>query len=357
LKDLFGFQSWTWEKPRFDIQVVYGRDLHSPQGELEADEQYLYYSGASEEMVSATKDAKDWRAEINCFVDTNAYGIDRYPKLFEEFAKTPDSTEGCAAFAREYGFLYSRFGVSRWPRQWQALRKNEGNRFSGWKQAESVDQWRYVIRLFRTIIGLWKGLEAPDTEELERVLLEGPRYRSEATYEIDQLAIYTRYRCGEEEARLAPDYSTFFIGHCQRMRLAILNECVRDQGFQFSTEFVPHLEGQVALRMPPGNLYTALVFQLFEAMITKKDFRQCEVCGTWFELHPDKARTDKLYCSEACRFKAYRHRQSSAYEMHCQGKSIEDIADALGTSALKVEGWIAKKTKKPVSSTTTEGES
>jgi hypothetical protein len=58
----------------------------------------------------------------------------------------------------------------------------------------------------------------------------------------------------------------------------------------------------------PNSLIGALWLQLAQAIDGKKDFQQCQVCRNWFELAPDKARSDKVYCSQACRSRAYRVR-------------------------------------------------
>lgn len=69
----------------------------------------------------------------------------------------------------------------------------------------------------------------------------------------------------------------------------------------------PRTNGLVLYTMP-NSLIGALWLQLAESIDGHKEFRQCESCRNWFELAPDKARADKLYCSQACRSRAYRRR-------------------------------------------------
>jgi hypothetical protein len=59
----------------------------------------------------------------------------------------------------------------------------------------------------------------------------------------------------------------------------------------------------------PNTLIGALWLQVAQAIDGHKQFRRCEFCRSWFELAPDKARADKLYCSQACRSSAYRRRE------------------------------------------------
>jgi hypothetical protein len=62
------------------------------------------------------------------------------------------------------------------------------------------------------------------------------------------------------------------------------------------------------LRFMPSNLLEAMWLQFGQAVESNKSFRKCRGCGTWFELSPKTARTDKVFCTEACKAKAYRRR-------------------------------------------------
>lgn len=59
------------------------------------------------------------------------------------------------------------------------------------------------------------------------------------------------------------------------------------------------------------DLRSALYLQFATAVAEEKQFRNCETCGRPFELTPDVARTNRLFCKPYCRIKAYRRRQSS----------------------------------------------
>jgi hypothetical protein len=37
--------------------------------------------------------------------------------------------------------------------------------------------------------------------------------------------------------------------------------------------------------------------------------RQCAECPNWFSVHPGTSRPEKIYCSDACRMRAYRKRK------------------------------------------------
>jgi hypothetical protein len=67
------------------------------------------------------------------------------------------------------------------------------------------------------------------------------------------------------------------------------------------------VDGLIAELMP-ANLLEAMWLQFGHAVESNKSFRKCRECGTWFEVSPKKARSDKVFCSGACKAKAYRTR-------------------------------------------------
>ena len=69
---------------------------------------------------------------------------------------------------------------------------------------------------------------------------------------------------------------------------------------------------RLGLYIVPEGLIGALWLQFARAVERDAKFRQCAECTTWFELAPGRGRTDKQYCSTACRTKAYRKRQAEA---------------------------------------------
>ena len=63
------------------------------------------------------------------------------------------------------------------------------------------------------------------------------------------------------------------------------------------------------LYLGASSLYAAMWFQLVDWMAGGYDFRQCSQCGRWFVVSPGSARSDKTYCGDPCRYKAYRVRK------------------------------------------------
>ena len=71
------------------------------------------------------------------------------------------------------------------------------------------------------------------------------------------------------------------------------------------------IEGDgLAFRVIGRTLLGDMWLQLALAVGGDKRFRHCPQDARWWELHPDIARTNKVYCSDACKQAAYRERKA-----------------------------------------------
>ena len=75
---------------------------------------------------------------------------------------------------------------------------------------------------------------------------------------------------------------------------------------------VTDADKDLSLSIMPKGLIGALWLQAALAVSGGKDFRQCHECQTWFEVATGQGRSDKLYCSTACRMRAYRKRKKES---------------------------------------------
>jgi hypothetical protein len=64
----------------------------------------------------------------------------------------------------------------------------------------------------------------------------------------------------------------------------------------------------------PQGLYEALLVQLLLTIDGNQHLRTCIQCRKWFKVAAGRGRSDKEYCSNACRMRAYRKRKGSAVE-------------------------------------------
>jgi hypothetical protein len=69
---------------------------------------------------------------------------------------------------------------------------------------------------------------------------------------------------------------------------------------------------------------------------------QCVICDKEFVA---KTRRMPKYCSNACRFKTYRARKKRARQLHADGVSLADIADAMGSDAATIAGWVGDESQ------------
>jgi hypothetical protein len=64
---------------------------------------------------------------------------------------------------------------------------------------------------------------------------------------------------------------------------------------------------RIAVR--PQNLAGAVWAQFMLAAEGTGNFQTCDVCQTWIAIQADGSRSDRIYCSDACRMRAYRSRK------------------------------------------------
>ena len=90
----------------------------------------------------------------------------------------------------------------------------------------------------------------------------------------------------------------------------------------------------------PKDLQTALWVQFADAVQNNTEFRRCRVCNKWLAIARGEHRTNRGFCSSACRSKLYRQRQDQARQLFADGKSMEDIATELESDLATVRRWI-----------------
>ncbi len=90
----------------------------------------------------------------------------------------------------------------------------------------------------------------------------------------------------------------------------------------------------------PSNLLGAMWFQLAQGLAGDVEFRACRQCGTWFRVSPDTSRSDRVYCSDPCRYQASYQRRTRARRRRAEGATIRSIAAEMGVSAQDVRAWV-----------------
>lgn len=104
--------------------------------------------------------------------------------------------------------------------------------------------------------------------------------------------------------------------------------------------------GGMALHFVPRDFLAGLWLQFAQAFTGNKDHGRCDNCGAWFEISRDAARESRVYCSPACKQRAYRGRRDKAVELKAAGKKVSEIAKELGSNVDTVREWLSRKPKK-----------
>ena len=115
---------------------------------------------------------------------------------------------------------------------------------------------------------------------------------------------------------------------------------------RLGTLTVPDLDAVgMTFTFVPDGLLSALWLQFALGIEKGLTYRACKVCNSWFELSPAIARTNRLFCSNACKFKDYREKQDRARQMKASGQGFAAIAKALGSDVATVKRWVTGRRK------------
>ena len=207
--------------------------------------------------------------------------------------------------------------------------------------------WRRAIHDVRETVRLWHALQANDEAFLrQRVFWRDsfglPRVMHEmkgwkdATFEIASAPgnpeLWALFSPGDT---IGPGW--YALQH-------LVNWQLRYHGAfpqMFFTERKTGRDEKLNMRFVPRSLISAIWVQFARAIEGNRTFSQCAHCSRWFEEATEK-RSDAKFCTDACRYKAYRRRQVKARELSNNGKSVHEIAAELDSDVKTVKGWISK---------------
>lgn len=260
--------------------------------------------------------------------------------LFRHLVETEPTEEGCLQFAEQYGLL----GPS--------ARRNDVSP----PAAESIHIWKAGIRWLGYLVQLWDLFQAGDRAELRRYLeltKAGVRLRHlpEDRFDIPQspvLRVPVRQRprgvlpdSWENEAQPLtfsyPNFSPEENAAKLLVALALDDMLASQVRCKFGVDPV---DDTLALQFVPQDLWGAIILQFASAVAGDRHYTKCRECRTWFELRSGVSRSDKIYCSNACRTRAGRGRKALALRLHAAGKSIAEIADRTGAEPQTIKTWI-----------------
>jgi len=123
---------------------------------------------------------------------------------------------------------------------------------------ETVGEWRDEIRRMREVISKWEHLQS------------------------------------EKPVKFAKTYKRFFP--------------FPTSGLTHTLEAGP--SGKLEQYLEPKSLLAAMWVQFAGAIEGTTSFSPCAECSNWIDTVPGSNRPDKIYCSDACRMRAYRKRKA-----------------------------------------------
>jgi hypothetical protein len=235
------------------------------------------------------------------------------PGLCRDFADLPRTADAALKFANRYGALHQRL---------------EFNSFSFWRKG--IEYMCRLVALGDAVIqGDWRKI--PGALE--------PFLRDPALAGSDDIRpLREKQKRGES------------LGQSEQIHAA-LTRLVRgcaplDQIALEGSWNRHHRRAEVRLRHE--NLLGFMLFQLAQALLGNRRFRQCAECGKWSLLAPQANRANRITCSDYCRLKRCRKRRTKALELGRRGWSVKRIAAKIGSKPSTVERWLAQvKRSKP----------
>jgi hypothetical protein len=270
----------------------------------------------------------------------------KFSGLFLQFAELEPNLDAIAAFANAFGHLGPPLA-----KPVVLYDRAKGDR-APVAPGEHIGAWTKEILIMRLTAQLWEAARKGDTAYLSRMIFwetdgSGVRIDTHPDLQLDNLPPPPFHvdKAWIAASHLGDDVLGRFIpGDLIKPAFHRVQTHVNEQlRHRASPRLLwdPQRE-RLGLYIVPEGLIGALWVQLARAIERDSRFRRCGECGTWFELAPDTARSDKRYCSTPCRTKAYRRRQAEAVRLDSEGRSVEEIAQKLQSEPETVRGWIEK---------------
>jgi hypothetical protein len=276
----------------------------------------------------------------HCFPDEYLATVpSAQPALHRLFADLDGSADGVLRFANQHGLLGDvEIGWREETREAGELSR------SALHPEEPLDAWRNEIASMRTALYLWELSHASDsvinkampfmTGEVGSIaavigkpdgpgfatdlflvnaqafapkgqhpaLIPGPLHvrhvfdgREFAAWELEANATVTADMSPRERVSIA---------------LATLTNAHLAHRIGSTVVFDPAVNRTILITLP-NSLAGAIWLQFAQAMDARTNYRRCAECRQWFKVSPEVARSDKSYCGDACRARAYRRRRTT----------------------------------------------
>ena len=238
------------------------------------------------------------------------------PSLFYDFSLLNTDRDSVLRFANKYGPLQGNWQDCTWY------------------------EWVMEIELMRNAIDLWEAVKSRKQSELARHVTWEKSGRL-----IICSPVYAEYEPGCIDYGNLPPFERTEEDYKFRDYFLPARDLL-DWKLSTSPIFTDtltqhrHHSGHLIFSLNFATLQESVWAQFSVAVAESKQFRKCEACDKRFELSPDKNRADRLFCSDACRVRAYRQRRAKAEEMRNAGMSLREIAKTVGTDMATAKQWL-----------------
>jgi hypothetical protein len=245
--------------------------------------------------------------------------LQRETGLFRTFAGTAISVGGILEFANAFGLL---------GRDIQTVISRDGPYRVIW--GEPISAWAHEIGSMRIVVALWDWISARNAESLDNFFQWSvPENNKEIGGEYGGVAVdydpsifFTNDEISMlgdvSEGSLAGDWlygvwgKDLRLGDSTQAALWIIRDMLNThlRGRIETSVEVNGISQRISFQVYASSLIACLWLQLALAIEGNKEYRPCRVCKRWFEISPGVAKKSRVYCSDACRFKAYRDRKA-----------------------------------------------
>lgn len=218
------------------------------------------------------------------------------PLVFRTFAELT-SMDDILAFATRHGLL-----AGTW---WEGL--------GAVLKLEPLALWQDEIRAMIAALELW---DASFNEDSDKALREQFQPDAQGVIVAERRGVRRisnrdRFLLPDDHPRRTPfGHNDFRLA--ARMMASRIADRYLEGRLNASVEWVPEGESYLARRRENArSLAGVLWLQVQQAIVEGTSYARCTQCGRWMEITREaRAKTTKLYCSDACRAKAYRERRA-----------------------------------------------
>ncbi len=227
--------------------------------------------------------------------------------LFLEFARAEASQDGIVRFADQFGVLWH---------------DDTG------RPGASFYDWRANMDCMRSAVHLWQAIRDKDRTALDCHL----RWKRSHLEWISELK---KHALGDWQFDSGPwkrPPGTYSPGNTICPAADLLDWVIRQTCSRALSMRPVRNKRAIELRLFVDELRDVLWIQFALAVSGNGQFKNCAECGRPFEVSPSVNRSDKAFCRDACRVKAYRRRIRKAQQMRADGKTLRQIATELGSN-------------------------